>query len=604
MERYKYRPLSSTRQIRLLRLFAGANDDELSGELFHTSLVKAPPFIALSYVWGDPQPRKGIRCCGFVAEVGPSLHSALLGLRQPDRDVPIWADAICINQEDDSERGEQVKMMGEIYAAASWTAIWLGEKSREVSRAFVRLRRLDGVLTSIGRNPPSPRDGEDVITNEEMQAILQMAFGKYWECALHNFWALLDRPWFRRKWIIQELVKSQRPVLMTGRKYLPWSMLSAWLSCIHLCRDLGEVVLGYRGVEGGERSMAGSLEHVNFLRKIRNDPEGRNLLLLVARTLRFRCAELHDHVYALMGIASDANQFDLIDYKISANELCIRLAYACVSDSANLQRLWELVSLTPLKDRINSWVPNLERVVADMNSGVLLPLFGMERGQDYEEVGDSALETSLDPERNMLRIRGRIVDEVKIVGSNIKSLINSQRPTQIINNGPGTNERLWQRIMQHWLRWLAECTAIVEATMSENGKEAFTQALFTTVATARQDFSILRDLKIFGRCDSESLTAAAETGSYIKSWQMLDSILIDKVQRRFGGTKNSSIGWLPLMAEEGDFICIFDGMELPYVIRSAGDGRYLLVGDCIMRGSMMSQSMLLPKMESQIIELQ
>lgn len=94
MERYRYIPLSSTCQIRLLRLFAGRADDELSGELFHTSLNCAPRFTALSYTWGDPKPRKAIRCCGLIAEVGSSLHNALRHLRGPDDDIILWADAL------------------------------------------------------------------------------------------------------------------------------------------------------------------------------------------------------------------------------------------------------------------------------------------------------------------------------------------------------------------------------------------------------------------------------------------------------------------------------------------------------------------------------
>ncbi|KAI6564909.1 hypothetical protein MCOR03_002184 [Pyricularia oryzae] len=36
MERYTYSPLRAAREVRLLRLFAGADDDELSGEFFHS----------------------------------------------------------------------------------------------------------------------------------------------------------------------------------------------------------------------------------------------------------------------------------------------------------------------------------------------------------------------------------------------------------------------------------------------------------------------------------------------------------------------------------------------------------------------------------------
>src|SRR5438046_3079248 len=100
MKKYQYSPLTWARQIRLLKLYAGAEADELSGELVHTSLDETPSFTALSYAWGDSQPRKAICCSGLKVEIGPSLHSALQHLRQPACETFLWADALCINQED------------------------------------------------------------------------------------------------------------------------------------------------------------------------------------------------------------------------------------------------------------------------------------------------------------------------------------------------------------------------------------------------------------------------------------------------------------------------------------------------------------------------
>jgi hypothetical protein len=37
-----------------------------------------------------------------------------------------WYDALCINQNDEQERGHQVEMMGEIYKMAYWVLAWLG----------------------------------------------------------------------------------------------------------------------------------------------------------------------------------------------------------------------------------------------------------------------------------------------------------------------------------------------------------------------------------------------------------------------------------------------------------------------------------------------
>ena len=45
-------------------------------------------------------------------------------------DVPIWDDAICINQDDISERNEQVNQMGRIFRAAT-VLIYLSPETGE-----------------------------------------------------------------------------------------------------------------------------------------------------------------------------------------------------------------------------------------------------------------------------------------------------------------------------------------------------------------------------------------------------------------------------------------------------------------------------------------
>ncbi len=54
-----------------------------------------------------------------------------------------------------------------------------------------------------------------------------------------------------------------------------------------------------------------------------------------------------------------------------------------------------------------------------------------------------------------------------------------------------------------------------------------------------------------------------------ESSHLLESIIAEKLHRRFSRPENGRIGWLPPVAEEKDFICVFDCMELPYAIRLA-----------------------------------
>lgn len=43
-----------------------------------------------------------------------------------DKSPKIWADAVCINQNDVDERSSQVGIMSDIYSSAKGCQIWLG----------------------------------------------------------------------------------------------------------------------------------------------------------------------------------------------------------------------------------------------------------------------------------------------------------------------------------------------------------------------------------------------------------------------------------------------------------------------------------------------
>src|SRR5947209_16619892 len=89
------------------------------------NLDERPQYTALSYVWGDLSDIRFIECNGSPLSITKNLDVALQHLWT--RPGSFWIDAICINQADLSERAAQVSLMGDIYANASETIIWLGE---------------------------------------------------------------------------------------------------------------------------------------------------------------------------------------------------------------------------------------------------------------------------------------------------------------------------------------------------------------------------------------------------------------------------------------------------------------------------------------------
>ncbi|ENH69208.1 Heterokaryon incompatibility protein 6, OR allele [Fusarium oxysporum f. sp. cubense race 1] len=71
--------------------------------------------------------------------IGGNLAGALNHLRYPDKARTLWVDAICINQNDISEKNIQVPRMADIFRSAVRVVIWLGLESDNSTLALSTL---------------------------------------------------------------------------------------------------------------------------------------------------------------------------------------------------------------------------------------------------------------------------------------------------------------------------------------------------------------------------------------------------------------------------------------------------------------------------------
>jgi hypothetical protein len=98
----------------------------------------------------------------------------------------IWIDAICINQEDNDEKGQQVQSMAKIYAKASRVIVWLGEAAGDSDHALEVIRKA----------------AEEQYTNSAIDKPNQQ-----------SIFTLLERPWFQRIWVSVQTLSN------VGRNY-------------------------------------------------------------------------------------------------------------------------------------------------------------------------------------------------------------------------------------------------------------------------------------------------------------------------------------------------------------------------------------------------
>jgi hypothetical protein len=130
-EIYRHETLRLANEVRLLELKAGSGISPIAISLQSMSLDSIPPYESISYCWGSNNRNCDIEFHGDDAikqfSITTSLNTALKQFRRPDQARLLWADAICINQDDDQEKGIQVSLTPKVYSQAHSVLNWLGE---------------------------------------------------------------------------------------------------------------------------------------------------------------------------------------------------------------------------------------------------------------------------------------------------------------------------------------------------------------------------------------------------------------------------------------------------------------------------------------------
>jgi len=126
MESYQFQQLPTQTSIRLINLEPESNPDTLACSFEIVDVHSPPEYIALSYVWGDESSKVPITCDGKSISVTSNLRDALQKFCGLQKKTRLWADALCINQQDNLEKNKQVAMMATIYSNASKVFVWLG----------------------------------------------------------------------------------------------------------------------------------------------------------------------------------------------------------------------------------------------------------------------------------------------------------------------------------------------------------------------------------------------------------------------------------------------------------------------------------------------
>jgi hypothetical protein len=364
VDAYKYERLQSPQHIRVLRLAPGAQREPIHCSLIQVHLDLCRPYEAISYAWGVAEDRENVYCDHRLVGITRNLFEALHVFRHASTPRDLWADAICINQQNPTERGSQVQLMARIYSGALKVLLWLGNDDHTIaSRTFDFLRCYMTRLLDV----VDPEDREMALADENSTSwtkiSIQLSSGRSSgprelldEASIRNLIRLFLRPVFQRGWVIQEFV------LATSLEVC-WGMASIgvnWL-CAPVPTLLDEIPSLDKDLEIIRGSSA--LGTLYYLRCFVKDSEPNFLdLLSLARSFFFR--EERDRVYGMLALRSsngestDEGFFVEPDYEIGKLEPYKQVAKYSLLREHEIRVLFFVRHESSMSENWPSWVPD------------------------------------------------------------------------------------------------------------------------------------------------------------------------------------------------------------------------------------------------------
>ncbi|KAH9208830.1 heterokaryon incompatibility protein-domain-containing protein [Leptodontidium sp. 2 PMI_412] len=359
--------------LRLIQIASGQHGDDLKCTITVHSKhsLKRTKYNALSYTWGDVAVKVPISLNGKIFFVTTNLEGALRNLRcltpaERGKQLPLWVDAICINQNDIEERDDQVRRMKDIYESAEWVTIWLGNYYEPCDDRILineakwgienpgRGSKMDtveatGLALSLGYMLDDPSKDQtflDYTKNyppevENIKAWVQLS-------------RLFQRPWFERLWVIQEISVSQRAMVLCGKDMILWPQLEK--AAKYILRPRGIPVPSHiqkiLPLMGAHRMTQVSLKSMWNV-------DEKNILTILHSTQDTKCLDPRDRLYAILGIIEDKEDVE-IDYSIPVEQVYRNWAEKRIRRTNTLDILSACADSSRLGD-LPSWVPDLRR---------------------------------------------------------------------------------------------------------------------------------------------------------------------------------------------------------------------------------------------------
>ncbi|KAI1214586.1 heterokaryon incompatibility protein-domain-containing protein [Annulohypoxylon truncatum] len=660
--------------IRVLIIEPGTGDDPICCKLVPSTMTNIP-FTALSYFWGEGEPIHEIYVTNYktadekVEQLsreedliifmrknkrweGPSgkiyvrsnLFAALQRFRHRKKEMTMWIDALCIDQNDDDERSAQVKKMHELYLHAKNVCVWLG----------------DGT----GEDAPDPKHCFQFLQKMLDLKNLERLFSRSSEASsdlvedADNIVSLMRNKWFSRRWVLQELALARNAEVVYGEYRMLWSDFADAIAIFIKNQDKINPLLSKRymenadyladvaAVDGVKNLGANALVDFtnNLFRRSENgDIQQRMMTLevLVSSLLAFEATNPRDTIYAVLSLAKDTHSEnkryldldekpspdykrkslldvygDFIDYCISKS-LSLDILLRHWAPTLEEERRNNLFSHSAIpsapgeirdaQEELPSWIPLIQkssygtpaqRIHGRSNGDSFVGVSHRTGHRNYSATSD------LKPEYRFgfkpqdassgttlkrvfdghLFIKGLRIGTVKEFAQRASHAMIFREAFQIA----GFDLKRWNGHKE----WALGVPRVPEGFWRTIVADRGPNGLNPPSWYPRACMDCLNHLRPGGDLSTKDVIALPNASRIVRDFlgRVKDVIWERKFARvKLGGPKRDTYGLVPAETREGDLICVLLGASVPVVLRKQkkdGKQQFIMVGECFIYGMM------------------
>lgn len=433
---------SSTAEIRLLRIHPNTVDApvQCSFQIINLDHQLGESYETLSYSWQNAPATETIHIGLSQIKVSLTLLDAIKRLRNNSEVRVLWADALCINQDDKEEKSQQVGLMGRVYSQCKQVAVWLGSTGTippDTARTVIE------TLTCMATRPDDkPSWVEDPAQHKSIADGLK---------------AFMNAPWWKRIWTVQEIMLPKSATLHWGALEISWEHLDRAVDALmdgELCYCMPR-----------DFCRNGSLDDLSSAVRGLRYSRTEDILNLLVRW-RYRGATVpHDKIYGLMGLRGDLllPSVPSCDYTLDLATMYTRITVDLIN---------EYGCLLPLVGRRVgcSTIPGLPSWAIDWTWGssewfihrAIYEHLGFTADRGLAGVGDGVRLI----DEKILVLRGILVDRIAAVEEWNSDARSEEPRSSFLSSG----RRRWERLVAEYQAWLT--TQSPGQGMDDNWSEA------------------------------------------------------------------------------------------------------------------------------------